>query len=84
MLEFIGRAGHAYNKRVGPIRFLHHAFGDLDCDSPILKDQDSLEGLMRGLEFGALSEHKGYVAGFRHLIYEAEDMLKDIMCLYMS
>jgi len=39
---------------------------------------------MRGLEFGALSEHKGYVAGFRHLIYEAEDMLKDIMCLYMS
>jgi len=78
LLEFIGRAGNAYYKRIGPIRFLHHAFGDLECDVPILNDKTSLEGLIRGIGFGELNAHKGYVAGYSHLIYKAEDMLRDI------
>ena len=78
LLEFLGRAGNAYYKRVGPVRFLHYAFGDLACNLPYLEDEEALEGLMRGLALGEPNDHKGYVAGFKHIIYEAEDMLRDI------
>ena len=78
LLEFLGRAGHAYYKRVGPVRFLHYAFGDLACNLPYLEDEEALEGLIRGLALGEPNEHKGYVAGFKHIIYDPEDMLTDI------
>lgn len=78
LLEFLGRAGHAYYKRVGPIRFLHHAFGDLECDKPILEDPKALEGLVRGIGFGTRYGHKGYVAGYSDLIYNAQDMLSQL------
>lgn len=75
ILDFVAKAGTAYYKRVGPLRFLQHAFGDLECDLPILNDPDHQKALIQGLALGTKHGHKGYVAGYRHLVPDAVERL---------
>lgn len=75
-LDFVARAGMAYYKRVGPLRFLQHAFGDLECDLPILNDPDHQRALIKGLAFGSNHGHKGFVSGHKFPVYDALDRLK--------
>lgn len=75
-LDFVARAGMAYYQRVGPLRFLQHAFGDLECDLPILNDPDHQRALIQGLAFGSNHGHKGFVSGHKFPVYDALDRIK--------
>lgn len=78
LLEFIARAGNSYYRRVGPVRFMEHAFGDLDCDVHILQDPVNQEAIVRALQFGQRHGHRGYVAGFSHMMYDADSVMRDL------
>ncbi len=78
LLNFIARAGSGYYRRVGPIRFLRHVFGDLECDVDIINDPVNQEALIRTLQFGSAHGHKGYVAGYSHMIFDAVDLMKPL------
>jgi len=67
LLEFIGRAGNAYYKRVGALSFAHYVLGNCDVDHEILKDPEYQEALIRSMQFSAHHGHKGYVAGYTQI-----------------
>jgi len=78
LLNFIARAGTAYYRRVGPMKFLQHVFGDLECDVDIINDPVNQEALIRTLLFGSTHGHKGYVAGYSHMMLDTTDLMKKI------
>ncbi len=75
LLEFIGRAGYKYYKRVGPKRYLYYIYGHAACDVAVIEDPVYQEALFRGLDFASEQKHVAYVAGYKHMPKNAEEMI---------
>lgn len=78
MLEFVARVGYSFYLRDGPEKYLRNAFGNLPCDQKVLNHPVYLGHLCQGLEFGSTNGYKSYLAGFQHLLHDAEEKMKNL------
>jgi len=78
MMEFVARAGFALYLKDGPEAFLRHTYSSASIDIETLEDPNHMKTLCRGLQFGEHNAHKPYVAGFKHLLKNSEEKMKNL------